>query len=219
MCGVVGGEVPLRLVPYNAVNWEIGRRYCRPMEPETSNECPLHGAGVSAHCLVGRRLAEVVGSWHLYGSDSPAGPLDVWLIDDRGAAIHLTTGSDWCLIVEASKPHAGYDMGDSGRVMVGAIGEETPFADHVGEDVLAVREEHAPNTGRVALELGSRPPAPTSASKTGASPTSKPASPALLARGEVRTGQSPRVTPRRRHLGQRPLRRKQGEWSLVSPAE
>ncbi|MER7490552.1 hypothetical protein ABTY20_32660 [Streptomyces sp. NPDC126497] len=123
------------------------------MEPDKSNECPLHGAGVSAQSLVGRRLAEVVGSWHMYGSDAPAGPLDVWLIDDRGAAIHLTTGSDWCLIVEASKPHAGYDMGDWGRVTVGTIDGETPFADHVGEDVLEVREEHAPNTGRVVLEL------------------------------------------------------------------
>ncbi|MFJ4340193.1 hypothetical protein [Streptomyces sp. NPDC088915] len=108
---------------------------------------------MSAQSLVGRRLAEVVGSWHLYGSATPAGPLDVWLIDDRGAATCLTTGSDWCLIVEASKPHADYDMGDSGRVIVGTIGEETPFADHVGENVLEAREEHVPNTGRVALEL------------------------------------------------------------------
>ncbi|MEU4064108.1 hypothetical protein AB0F25_17025 [Streptomyces wedmorensis] len=123
------------------------------MEPEKSNECPLHGAGVSAQSLVGCRLAEVVGSWHLFGSDGPVGPLDVWLIDDRGVAIHLTTGSDWCLIVEASMPHVGYDMGDWGRVTVRAIGAETPFADHVGEDVLAVQEEHTPNTGRVALEL------------------------------------------------------------------
>lgn len=118
-----------------------------------SNECPLHGAGVSAQSLVGRRLAEVVGSWHLYGRDAPTGPLEVWLIDDLGAAIHLTTAADWCLIVEASEPHAGYDMGDPGRVTVGVIGEGMPFADHVGEDVVEVREEHAPNTGRVALEL------------------------------------------------------------------
>lgn len=81
------------------------------------------------------------------------GPLDVWLIDGRGDAVHLTAGSDWCLIVEASKPHADYDMGGSGRVMVRAIGEETSFARHVGEDVSAVREEHAPSIGRVALEL------------------------------------------------------------------
>ncbi|MDN3271492.1 hypothetical protein [Streptomyces sp. MA15] len=108
---------------------------------------------MSAQSLVGPRLVEVVGSWHLYGSDGLAGPMDVWLIDDRGAVTHLTTGSDGCLIVEASKPHIGYDMGTSGRVTMGAIGEKTPFADHIGEDVLAVREEHAPNTGRVALEL------------------------------------------------------------------
>ncbi|MET8632634.1 hypothetical protein [Streptomyces sp. NPDC004680] len=127
------------------------------MESDKSNECPLHGAGVSTQSLVGRRLAEVVGSWHLYGSDDPAGPLDVWLIDDQGAAVHITTGSDWCLIIEASEPNAGYDMGNSGPVAVGAIGEETPFADHIGESVLAVREDHEPNTGRVALELSSLP--------------------------------------------------------------
>ncbi|TWD13164.1 hypothetical protein FB570_11991 [Streptomyces sp. T12] len=79
--------------------------------------------------------------------------MDVWLIDDRGATVHVTTGSDGCLIVEESEPYTGYNMGDSGRVTVGAIGNETPFADHVGESILAVREEHEPNTGRVALEL------------------------------------------------------------------
>ncbi|MFD3680921.1 hypothetical protein [Streptomyces sp. NPDC058613] len=123
------------------------------MESEKSNECLLHGAGVSGQSLVGRRLAEAVGSWHLYGSDDPVGPLDVWLIDDRGASIHITTGSDWCLIVEVSEPHAGYDMGVSGLITVGAIGEKTPFADHLGESVLAVREDHEPNTGRMALEI------------------------------------------------------------------
>ncbi|OKJ64116.1 hypothetical protein [Streptomyces sp. CB02261] len=123
------------------------------MEPEGPNGFLLHGAGVGARGLVGRRLAEVVGSWHLYGGDGLSGPMDVWLIDDRGDAVHLTAGSDWCLIVESSKPHADYDMGDSGRVMVRAISEEAPFARHIGEDVLALREEHAPNTGRVTLEL------------------------------------------------------------------
>ncbi len=108
---------------------------------------------MDAQCLVGRRLAEVVGSWHVYGGDDPAGPLDVWLTDDRGVAVRITTGSDWCLIVEESEPHAGYDMGDSGLITVGAIGEKTPFADHIGENVLAVQEGHEANTGRVALEL------------------------------------------------------------------
>lgn len=102
---------------------------------------------------MGRRFAEVVGSWHSYDRNDPQGPLDVWLIDDRRATVHITTGSDWCLIVEASAPHAGYDMGASGRITVGAIGEQTPFAQHIGESVLAVREVYEPNIGRVALEL------------------------------------------------------------------
>ncbi|MGW6246774.1 hypothetical protein [Streptomyces roseolus] len=123
------------------------------MESEKSNGCPLHGGGVAAQSLVGHLLTEVVGSQHVYGGDASAGPLDVWLIDDRGATVHVTTGSDGCLIVEESEPHAGYDMGDSGRITVGSIGNETPFADHIGESVLAVREEHEPNTGHVALEL------------------------------------------------------------------
>lgn len=135
-----------------AVSWEVGWQYCRRMESEKSNGCPLHGGGVAAQSLVGHLLAEVVGSQHVYGGDASAGPLDVWLIDDRGATVHVTTGSDGCLIVEESEPHAGYDMGDSGRVTVGSIGNETPFADHIGESDLAVREEHEPNTGRVALE-------------------------------------------------------------------
>lgn len=123
------------------------------MESEESNGCPLHGGGAAAQSLVGRRLAEVVGSWHVCGGDAPAGPLDVWLIDDRGATVHVTTGSDWCLIVEESEPHTGYDMGDWGCVTVGAIGNGTPFADHIGESVLAVQEEHEQSAGRVALEL------------------------------------------------------------------
>ncbi|MEU9979446.1 hypothetical protein [Streptomyces sp. NPDC051014] len=123
------------------------------MESEKPNGCPLHGGGAAAESLVGRLLAEVVASRHVYGGGDLAGPLDVWLIDDRSATVHVTTGSDGCLIVEESEPHSGYDMGDSGRVTVGAIGNETPFADHIGDSILAVREEHEPNTGRVALEL------------------------------------------------------------------
>ncbi|MBH5338785.1 hypothetical protein IHE55_30005 [Streptomyces pactum] len=123
------------------------------MESKKLNACPLHGAGVSAGSLVGRRLARVAGSWHVYAGDVPEGPLDVWLIDDRGEAVHLTTGSDWCLIVEVSEPHAGYDMGGSGLVTVGAVGEGSPFVDHLGESILAAREDHEPHAGRVALEL------------------------------------------------------------------
>ncbi|MFJ8658869.1 hypothetical protein [Streptomyces sp. NPDC093795] len=123
------------------------------MESEKPNGCPLHGDGAAAQSLAGRLLTEVLASRHVYGGGDLAGPLDVWLIDDRGATVHVTTGSDGCLIVEESEPHTGYDMGDSGRVTVGAIGSETPFADHIGESILAVREEHEPNSGRVALEL------------------------------------------------------------------
>jgi hypothetical protein len=123
------------------------------MESEKPNGCPLHGGGAVAQSLVGRLLTEIVASWHLYGGDNPAWPLDGWLLDDQGVTVHVTTGSDGCLIVEETKPHTGYDMGDSGRVTVRAIGNETPFADHIGESILAVREEHEPNTGRVALEL------------------------------------------------------------------
>ncbi|MCX5388894.1 hypothetical protein [Streptomyces sp. NBC_00094] len=117
------------------------------------SECPLHGVGVRPDYLVGRRLEQVVASWHLYGSEAPSGPLDVWLIDSEAVATHITTGSDWCLIVETSTPSAGYDMAESGRVEVAPISGETPFADHLGETVLAVSEEGAPDSGRLALEI------------------------------------------------------------------
>ncbi|MFJ8896945.1 hypothetical protein ACIRCZ_20370 [Leifsonia sp. NPDC102414] len=123
------------------------------MESVKPNGCPLHGGGAAAQSLVGRLLAEVVASRHVCGDGDLAAPLDVWLIDDRGATVRVTTGPDGCLIVEKAEPHTGYDMGDSGRITVGAIGNETPFADYVGESILAVQEEHEPNTGRVALEL------------------------------------------------------------------
>ncbi|MET9675650.1 hypothetical protein ABZY68_21525 [Streptomyces sp. NPDC006482] len=117
------------------------------------SECPLHGVGVRPDYLVGRRLEQVVASWHLYGSEAPSGPLDVWLIDSEAVATHITTGSDWCLIVETSTPSAGYDMAESGRVEVAPISGETPFADHLGETVLAVSEEGAPDSGRLTLEI------------------------------------------------------------------
>ncbi|MEV6358135.1 hypothetical protein [Streptomyces hydrogenans] len=103
--------------------------------------------------LVERRLKEVVASWHLYGSEAPSGPLDVWLIDSEAVATRITTGSDWCLVVETSAPFVGYDMAESGRVEVAPISGEIPFADHLGETVLAASEESAPDRGRVALEI------------------------------------------------------------------
>ncbi|MFE1230272.1 hypothetical protein [Streptomyces sp. NPDC058745] len=123
------------------------------MESKRGSECPLHGAGVRPDYLVGRRLEHVVASWHLYDSEAPSGPLDVWLIDSETVATRITTGSDWCLIVEASDPFAGYDMAESGRVGVAPVSGETPFADHLGETVLAVSEESVPVDGRIALEI------------------------------------------------------------------
>ncbi|MEU1198744.1 hypothetical protein ABZ446_21275 [Streptomyces sp. NPDC005813] len=123
------------------------------MESKRLNECPSHGAGVRLDYLVGRRLERVLASWHRYGTQPRSGPLDVWLIDSEEAATHVTTGSDWCLIVETSVPFEGYELAESGRVEVAPVHGETPFADHLGETVRAVREEADPDTGRLALEI------------------------------------------------------------------
>lgn len=95
----------------------------------------------------------MVASWHLYDSEAPSGPLGVWLINSDAFATHITSGSDWCLIVKTSAPFVGYDMAESGRVEVAPINGETPFVDHLGETVLAVSEEGAPDSGRLALEI------------------------------------------------------------------
>lgn len=95
----------------------------------------------------------MVASWHLCGAESPSGPLDVWLIDSEEAATRVSTGSEWCLIVESSARFEGYDMAEPGRVEVAPVNSETAFADHLGETVLAVREEADPDTGRLALEI------------------------------------------------------------------
>ncbi|MDT0343666.1 hypothetical protein [Streptomyces litchfieldiae] len=117
------------------------------------HECPLHGRGVRPEYLVGRWLAQVFTSRHRNGAGPPSGPLDAWLIDGEGGSTRITIGTDWCLIVETSAPHEGYDMGEWGRVEVAPVHTETPFANHVGETVLAIREEGAPATGRLALEI------------------------------------------------------------------
>jgi hypothetical protein len=113
----------------------------------------LHGSGEDPEILVGRRLADVIAAWHRSGDEQAEDPLDVWLMDSHGGSVHITTGSDWCLIVESSIPHEGYDMDSWGRVEVAPVGDRTPFAAHLGEDVLAVREEFEPTTGRIALEV------------------------------------------------------------------
>ena len=117
------------------------------------NECPLHGSGARPEVLVGRRLVEVFAAWHQSADAGAEDPLDVWLIDSQGSSMHVTTGSDWCLIVESSSPHEGYGMGSWGRVEVAPVGDRTPFAAHLGEGVLAVREEFEPESGRIAIEV------------------------------------------------------------------
>ncbi|MEU2790343.1 hypothetical protein [Streptomyces sp. NPDC007100] len=65
----------------------------------------------------------------------------------------MTTKSDWRLSVEPSAPFEGYDMAEAGRVEVRPIDGETPFARHLGETVLAVREEGDADNGLSALEI------------------------------------------------------------------
>ncbi|MEU4213693.1 hypothetical protein AB0F13_27580 [Streptomyces sp. NPDC026206] len=108
---------------------------------------------MSPEYLVGRRLERVIASWHLHGTEAPSGPLDVWLIDSEGVSTCVTTGSDWCLISDTSAPYEGYDVAEYGHVEVAPISDQTPFADHLGETVLAVREEADPDDGRLALEI------------------------------------------------------------------
>ncbi|MGW6405069.1 hypothetical protein [Streptomyces sp. NPDC055134] len=123
------------------------------MESEKVNQCPLHGSGARPEVLVGYRLEEVFAAWHRSEGEEAEDPLDVWLVDSQSSSLHVTTGSDWCLIVEPSSPHEGYGMGSWGRVEVAPVGDRTPFAAHLGEDVLAVREEFEPKTGRIAIEV------------------------------------------------------------------
>lgn len=117
------------------------------------NQCPLRGPGVGPEGLVGRRLEEILAAWHRSGDEESGDPLDVWLIDSQGSSVHITTDSDWCLIVEASSSHEGYGMDSWGRVEVAPVGDRTPFAAHLGEDIVSVREEFEPKTGRIALEV------------------------------------------------------------------
>lgn len=123
------------------------------MESEKVNQCPLHGSGARPEVLVGRRLEEVFAAWHRSEDEEAEDPLAVWLIDSQGSSLHVTTGSDWCLIVEPSSPHEGYDIDSCGHVEVAPVGDRTPFAAHLGEDVLAVREEFEPQSGRIAMEV------------------------------------------------------------------
>ncbi|MET7543081.1 hypothetical protein [Streptomyces sp. NPDC005507] len=98
-------------------------------------------------------MLQVVAAWHGHDSEDAAGPLEIWLIDDLGDYIHITTGSDWCLIVDDAAPHAGYDLGESGRVEVVSSERRTAFARYVGEAILAVDQRFDVRTGRVGLEI------------------------------------------------------------------
>ncbi|MFI1655001.1 hypothetical protein ACH4ZU_08785 [Streptomyces sp. NPDC020472] len=105
-------------------------------------------------------------SWHLYDSEAPSGPLDVWLIDSEAVATRITTASDWCLIVETSEPFAGYDTAKSGRVEVAPISGETPFTDHLGETTLAVSDRsNAPHIDRQATGVAPAAPTPRSSDR------------------------------------------------------
>ncbi|MER7198454.1 hypothetical protein ACWGDS_30680 [Streptomyces sp. NPDC055059] len=103
--------------------------------------------------LAGRRVKQVVAAWHRHDCEDAAGPLEIWLVDDVGDYIHITAGSDWCLIVDETAPHVGYDLGESGRVEVVASERGTPFARYAGEVVLAVDQRFDVRTGRVGLEI------------------------------------------------------------------
>ncbi|MFD8754415.1 hypothetical protein ACFV0O_26020 [Kitasatospora sp. NPDC059577] len=115
--------------------------------------CHTHGPGIEPASLIGRRLVRLVASWHVYEGRRDDVPVDLWLIDDHEVATHVMSGTDWCLVVEASEPYEGYDMGDWGRIDVRPTKEETPFARHLGETVLGAWEEWEPMTGRMVLEL------------------------------------------------------------------
>ncbi|MFF3601712.1 hypothetical protein [Kitasatospora indigofera] len=115
--------------------------------------CPLHGPGIDPLSLVGGRLVEVLASWHVHGGRPGGGPVEVWLIDDQGRSTNIASGTDWCLMVESSRPDDGVDMGDWGRIDVLPVRDETPLAAHLGELMIGVRQEWEPRTGRMALEL------------------------------------------------------------------
>ncbi|MFG2940684.1 hypothetical protein [Streptomyces sp. NPDC048282] len=55
--------------------------------------------------------------------------------------------------MERATAYKGYDMGAGGSVEVAPVKGETPFAAHLGQTVLAVREEGEAATGRLALEI------------------------------------------------------------------
>jgi hypothetical protein len=71
---------------------------------EQRERCRSHGGWALPEHLVGRRLVQVVASWH-HGTGAPSGPVDAWLIDSGARC---------------------------GRIEVAPINDETPFAGHLG---------------------------------------------------------------------------------------
>ncbi len=98
-------------------------------------------------------MVRLAASWHVYEGRRDDTPVDLWLIDDLGVHVHVRTGADWCLVVDHSVPYESYDMAAWGRIDVQTDSDETAFARHRGDTVLAVREQGDPVTGRMALEL------------------------------------------------------------------
>ncbi|MFD0274404.1 hypothetical protein ACFVHB_10920 [Kitasatospora sp. NPDC127111] len=115
--------------------------------------CRAHGPGLDPAALVGRRLTGVVAAWHVYEGRRDPVPVDVWLVDDSGGSTRVSSGTDWCLVVEASAPYEGYDMDEWGLIEVEPGDHLAPFARHLGEPVRGAREEFEPMTGRIAIEL------------------------------------------------------------------
>ncbi|MFG2295201.1 hypothetical protein [Streptomyces sp. NPDC048603] len=116
--------------------------------------CPLHGAGTDPTPLVGRTIRRIVASWHVTDGERSEAPLDIWLVDSEGESTRITTGSDGCLIVERSEPHASYDTGEWGRIEVGEDLGDHPFLRHLGDTVATVAEFADPAAGRTLLEIG-----------------------------------------------------------------
>ncbi|MFD3729287.1 hypothetical protein [Streptomyces sp. NPDC058671] len=74
-------------------------------------------------------------------------------IDSEAVATHITTGSDWCLIVESSDLFAGYDMAKSGRVEVALISGKAPVRGSPRRDGDGSQRRECPDSGRIALEI------------------------------------------------------------------
>ncbi|MFI9787619.1 hypothetical protein ACIHEI_29555 [Kitasatospora sp. NPDC051984] len=124
-------------------------------DPAPPPRCRAHGDGIDPATLAGRRLTGVTAAWYSRPAarECEPEPVGVWLHDDRGGRTRITIGSDWCLIVDGEPPHEDLDMGEWGRIEIRPDRIRTPFARHLGEPVLAAREEHERLTGRIALEL------------------------------------------------------------------